>query len=253
VIGHGVTKNKLTILDRLQIAPLDEQGLVQMIQEMPANGRWEESPVRGEHSEPAISDKPNTMTSPPNEAVRGATHNDSEMPAPREDTVGTTDNDRTNRSWPFNEPPNLVRHVQAANSAQEVQTVVKDESTEVASVADPPPEINHSLRKQYATSWGTPQVRRGNLTKIKFAVNYEKGESRLVKHEVRRRGGKIVRISQADVLVLDRHALSIANDQAMLLRRPLSHRSWRKSHQMAMLLRATSMRFIERSYILPRG
>jgi hypothetical protein len=220
VIGHGVTKNKLTILDRLQIAPLDEQGLVQMIQEMPANGRWEESPVRGEHSEPAISDKPNTMTSPPNEAVRGATHNDSEMPAPREDTVGTTDNDRTNRSWPFNEPPNLVRHVQAANPAQEVQTIVKDESTEVASVADPPPEINHSLRKQYATSWGTPQVRRGNLTKIKFAVNYEKGESRLVKHEVRRRGGKIVRISQADVLVLDRHYFSIANTQTTQPYRP---------------------------------
>jgi hypothetical protein len=220
VIGHGVTKNKLTILDRLQIAPLDEQGLVQMIQEMPANGRWEESPVRGEHSEPAINDGPNTMTSPPNETVRGATQDHSEMPAPREDTVGTIDNDRTGRSWPFNEPPNLVRHVQAANPAQEVQTIVKDESTEVASVADPPPEINHSLRKQYATSWGTPQVRRGNLTKIKFAVNYEKGESRLVKHEVRRRGGKIVRISQADVLVLDRHYFSIANTQTTQPYRP---------------------------------
>jgi hypothetical protein len=95
VIGHGVTKNKLTILDRLQIAPLDEQGLVQMIQEMPANGRWEESPVRGEHSELAINEEPNTMTSPPNETVRGATQDHSEMPAPREDTVGTTDNDRT--------------------------------------------------------------------------------------------------------------------------------------------------------------
>jgi hypothetical protein len=97
---------------------------------------------------------------------------------------------------------------------------VKDEPSEVVPAADPPPEINHALREQYAKSWGTPQVRRGNLTKIKFAVNYEKGESRLVKHEVRRRGGKIVRVSEAHVLVTDRHAFSIANDQAMLRYRP---------------------------------
>jgi hypothetical protein len=220
VLGHGVTKNKLTILDRLQIVPLDEQGLVQMIQELLANGRWEDSPVRGEHSGPATNDEPNTMTSPPNETVRGATQDHSEMSAPREDTIGTTDNDRTGQSWPFNEPPDLVRHVATSNSAQETQRIVKAESTEAAPVADPPPEINRALREQYAKSWGTPQVRRGNLTKINFAVNYEKGESRLVKHEVRRRGGKIVRVSEAHVLVTDRHAFSTANDQAMLKYRP---------------------------------
>jgi hypothetical protein len=81
---------------------------------------------------------------------------------------------------------------------------------------DAPPKINRTLREQYAKSWGTPQVRRGHLEKIKFAVNYEKGESRLVKHEVRRRGGNIVRVSEAHVLVIDRIAVSVATDQAIL-------------------------------------
>ncbi|KAI5268845.1 hypothetical protein E4T47_07519 [Aureobasidium subglaciale] len=43
---------------------------------------------------------------------------------------------------------------------------------------------------------------------------------RLIKHEIRRRGGKIVRISQADVLVIDRYHLSITNDQAYARYRP---------------------------------
>jgi hypothetical protein len=85
---------------------------------------------------------------------------------------------------------------------------------------DAPPKNNRTLREQYAKSWGTPQVRRGHLEKIKFAVNYEKGESRLVKHEVRRRGGNIVRVSEAHVLVIDRIAVSVATDQAILKYRP---------------------------------
>ncbi|KAH0290817.1 hypothetical protein KCU62_g3206, partial [Aureobasidium sp. EXF-3399] len=125
------------------------------------------------------------------------------MPAPAEDISHITGNDHSDQ-WPFNEPPNLVRHVPRANGVQETEIFVKDES----SVVDILPQINHALRREYARSWGTPQVRRGELAKIKFAVNYEKGESRLVKHEVRRRGGKIVRISQADVLVVDRQFLN---------------------------------------------
>jgi hypothetical protein len=220
VLGFGVTKNKLAILGRFHIVPLDEQGWIQMINEMPANGRWEESPAQEDQSGAAIVDGSNTMADPPGETINDAPQYPSEMSAPPEDTIHVADNNRTGRSWPFNEPPNLVRHVAVPNPAQETQTIVKDEPTEVPPVMDAPPKINRVLREQYAKSWGTPQVRRGHLEKIKFAVNYEKGESRLVKHEVRRRGGKIVRVSEAHVLVIDRLAFSRANDQALLKYRP---------------------------------
>jgi hypothetical protein len=220
VLGFGVTKNKLTILDRFQIVPLDEPLLIQMIQEMPANGRWEESPVQEDQSGATIVEGSSTMAEPSGESVNDAPQHPSEISAPPEDTIHVADNDRTGQSWPFNEPPNLIRHVPVPNPAQETQTIVKDEPTEVPPIVDAPPKINRVLREQYAKSWGTPQVRRGHLEKIKFAVNYEKGESRLVKYEVRRRGGKIVRVSEAHVLVIDRLAFSIANDQALLKYRP---------------------------------
>jgi len=216
VLGHGVTKNKLTILDRFQIVPLDGQGLIRMVQEMPANGRWEESPVQEDQRGSARINEPRTTVGPRGETSGGSIRSQSEMPAPAEGIVHITNNDHSDQAWPFNEPPNLVRHVPRANGVQETEIFVKDES----SVVDTPPQINHALRREYARSWGTPQVKRGELAKIKFAVNYEKGESRLVKHEVRRRGGKIVRISQADVLVNDRQFLSIAQDQATLRYRP---------------------------------
>lgn len=36
VLGCGVSRIKITTLDRLKVNPLDEQGLLRMIQEMPA-------------------------------------------------------------------------------------------------------------------------------------------------------------------------------------------------------------------------
>lgn len=212
VLGHGVTKNKLTILDRFQIVPLDEQGLVRMVQEMPANGHWEASPIRENQDGLAAVSGPDQIVGPLEEDVGSPIPSHSEMPAPAEDMIHVTDNDHSGQSWPFNEPPNLVRHIARANAAQQTEAPVKDEST----VVDTPLKINHTLRKECARSWGTPQVRRGELTKIRFAVNYEKGESRLIKHEVRRRGGKIVRVSQADVLVADSQSFSTANDQATI-------------------------------------
>lgn len=91
---------------------------------------------------------------------------------------------------------------------------------DVAPEVDTEPEVNRALRSQYAKAWGTPQVRRGELTKINFGVDYEKGEMRLIKHEIRRRGGKVVRISQADVLVMDSHFNSIATHQTYTRYRP---------------------------------
>lgn len=192
VLGQGASKEKIAILNRFQIVPLDEQGLIQMVQEMPTNGHYGTRPIRDDQCEPATIGRRNMMVGPAEQTV----------------------------DWPFDEPPNLVRHVPRALEAQQIETTVKDESIEARSVVDGPPRINHALRKEFAKSWKMPKVRRGNLKKMRFAVNYEKGESRLVKHEVRRRGGKIVRISQADVLVVDRHSFSAANFQATMRYRP---------------------------------
>lgn len=55
---------------------------------------------------------------------------------------------------------------------------------------------------------------------IRFGVNYDKGESRLVKHEVRRIGAKIVRISEADILREDSYSFSVSNTHTIPNYRP---------------------------------
>ncbi|KAH0017048.1 hypothetical protein KCU78_g7648, partial [Aureobasidium melanogenum] len=165
VLGCGVSRIKITTLDRL---------------------------------------KPVTLPAPLEETVgQDVVQDHPEVVAPSEDIVQVTGNTRTEQSWPFNEPPNLVRHVPNANQTEQIGAPIKDEPSDASPAIDAPPTVNMTLRRQYAESWGTPQVKRGELTKIKFGVNYEKGESRLVKHEIRRRGGKVVRISEADIFVED--------------------------------------------------
>lgn len=143
-----------------------------------------------------------------------------EVVAPSEDIVQVTGNTRTEQSWPFNEPPNLVRHVPNANQTEQIGAPIKDEPSDASPAIDAPPTVNMTLRRQYAESWGTPQVKRGELTKIKFGVNYEKGESRLVKHEIRRRGGKVVRISEADIFVEDSYHFGVPHMHRILIYRP---------------------------------
>ncbi|KAG9723950.1 hypothetical protein KCU73_g13562, partial [Aureobasidium melanogenum] len=50
-----------------------------------------------------------------------------EVVAPSEDIVQVTGNTRTEQSWPFNEPPNLVRHVPNANQTEQIGAPIKDE------------------------------------------------------------------------------------------------------------------------------
>ncbi|KAG9748857.1 hypothetical protein KCU73_g6977, partial [Aureobasidium melanogenum] len=99
-----------------------------------------------------------------------------EVVAPSEDIVQVTGNTRTEQSWPFNELPNLVRHVPNANQTEQIGAPIKDEPNDASPAIDAPPTVNMTLRRQYAESWGTPQVKRGELTKVKFGVNYEKAK-----------------------------------------------------------------------------
>lgn len=224
VLGHGVTRAKITILDRYRIQPLDEQGLVRLIEEMPANGgHWEESPSRDISYAPVLADDPVSIGDLAEDtAIEGAAQESSSTVRQSEGVAAADSIDRPGVTWPFAEPPNLVRHVPNPTQVQEsgAAVLIKDEMLDVAPEVDTEPEVNRALRSQYAKAWGTPQVRRGELTKINFGVDYEKGEMRLIKHEIRRRGGKVVRISQAEVLVMDSHFNSIATHQTYTRYRP---------------------------------
>ncbi|KAI5243961.1 hypothetical protein E4T43_04097 [Aureobasidium subglaciale] len=189
---------------------------------MPANGeQWEESPARDVQVVSASVEEPVAMGDTIEDAIdRSITREPSVFVTQPGHTAQRTANSLARQSWPFTDAPNLVRHVPNPSQPQPTEAPVKDEEHNDASDIDPAPEVNTTLRAQYANSSGTPQVRRGELTKIIFSVNYEKGEMRLIKHEIRRRGGKIVRKSQADVLVIDRYHLSITNDQAYARYRP---------------------------------
>lgn len=70
-----------------------------MIQEMPANGHWEESPDPEHQQQPTLTIAPDTMITPLAETVGENTmQNYSEVTALSEDMVQVTGDDRTGQS-----------------------------------------------------------------------------------------------------------------------------------------------------------